>query len=95
MKEPAVYIMANRRQGALYTGVTSNLPQRAWQHREGVVDGFTTRYDCKRLVWYELHATMEYAILREKQLKAGSRAKKLALIQSANPAWDDLFPTLV
>ena len=95
MKEPAVYIMANRRNGTLYTGVTSNLPKRAWQHRESVVEGFTTRYDCKRLVWFELHATMEYAILREKQIKGGSRTRKLRLIESSNPAWDDLFPTLV
>ncbi|TZG25240.1 GIY-YIG nuclease family protein [Sphingomonas montanisoli] len=93
--EPAVYIMANHIKGTLYTGVTSDLPKRAWQHREGVVEGFTTRHGCKRLVWFELHSTMEYAILREKQLKAGSRAKKVALIQSANPAWDDLFSSLV
>nr|WP_206363561.1 GIY-YIG nuclease family protein [Sphingomonas crocodyli] len=93
--EPAVYIMDNRRQGTLYTGVTSNLPQRAWQHREGVVEGFTTRHDCKRLVWYELHATMEYAITRERQLKGGSRTCELRLIESTNPVWDDLFPSLV
>jgi len=83
--------MANRRNGAVYVGVTSDLVQRAWQHREGVIDGFTKRYGCKLLVWYELHSTMEYAILREKQLKAGSRKKKLNLIETMNPRWRDLF----
>ena len=91
MKQPAVYIMASKRNGTLYTGVTSNLPQRVWQHREGVADGFTKRYGCKMLVWFEIHDTMEAAILREKQIKAGSRKKKLALIESFNPQWRDLY----
>ena len=65
--QPAVYIVANKRNGAIYVGVTSNLVQRAWQHREGIVDGFTKRYGCKLLVWFELHSTMEYAIARECQ----------------------------
>jgi predicted GIY-YIG superfamily endonuclease len=95
MKQPAVYIMANRRNGTLYVGVTSNLPQRAWQHRTGLVSGFTKRYRCKRLVWYELHATMLDAIAREKQIKGGSRKKKLALIEATNPNWRDLFDELV
>nr|WP_267899706.1 GIY-YIG nuclease family protein [Erythrobacter aureus] len=90
-KEPCVYIMASRRNGTIYTGVTSNLPQRAWQHREGVADGFTKRYGCKVLVWFECHETMESAILREKQIKAGSRQDKLALIEMENPTWRDLF----
>jgi putative endonuclease len=94
MKQPAVYIMASRRNGTLYTGVTSNLPQRAWQHREGTADGFTRRYGCKLLVWFEAHATMESAILREKQIKAGSRAKKAALINALNPDWRDLHADL-
>ena len=89
--QPAVYLMANRKQGALYTGVTSDLPKRVWQHREGVAESFTKRYGCKRLVWFELHSTMEYAILREKQIKAGSRRKKIALIEEANPEWRDLY----
>ncbi len=89
--QPAVYIMANQNGGTLYIGVTSNLVQRAWQHREGVADGFTRRYNCKRLVWFELQGTMELAILREKQLKAGNRARKIALIEMANPDWRDLF----
>ena len=88
---PAVYIMANRRNGTLYVGVTSNLPQRAAQHRDGTVDGFTRRYGCKLLVWHEVHATMELAILREKQIKGGSRKRKLALIEGLNPEWRDLF----
>ena len=83
--------MASKRNGTLYTGVTSDLPQRAWQHREGVADGFTKRYGCKVLVWFEQHETMESAILREKQIKAGNRNKKLALIETANPTWRDLF----
>ena len=91
MKQPAVYIMANKRNGTLYTGVTSNLVQRVWQHREGVADGFTKRYGCKRLVWFEMADTMDSAICREKQIKAGSRAKKLALIEAVNPEWNDLY----
>jgi putative endonuclease len=91
LKQPAVYIMASRRNGTLYTGVTSNLPQRAYQHKEAVVPGFTSRYGCKLLVWYEVHETMESAILREKQIKGGSRKRKLALIESMNPSWRDLF----
>ncbi|WP_379548945.1 GIY-YIG nuclease family protein [Qipengyuania sp. DSG2-2] len=89
--QPACYIMASARNGTIYVGVTSDLPKRAYQHREGVADGFTQRHGCKMLVWFELHATMEHAILREKQLKAGSRKKKLALIESTNPQWRDLF----
>ncbi len=83
--------MASRRNGTLYVGVTSNLVQRAWQHREGIIEGFTARYGCKLLVWFELHATMEYAIGREKQLKGGSRKRKLALIEAGNPLWRDRF----
>ncbi|WP_086739503.1 GIY-YIG nuclease family protein [Erythrobacter colymbi] len=89
--QPAVYIMANHKNGTLYVGVTSDLPRRIWEHREGHVEGFTRRYGCKRLVWFELHATMEHAIAREKQIKGGSRAKKIALIEALNPEWRDLF----
>ena len=88
---PAVYIVVNHKSGTLYVGVTSDLAKRAWQHRGGEIDGFTKRYGCKRLVWFELHATMEHVILREKQLKAGSRSKKIALIEASNPEWRDLF----
>ena len=93
--QPAVYIMANRKHGTIYVGVTSNLVQRIWQHREGIGGGFTARYGCKRLVWFELHGTMENAILREKQLKAGSRAKKIALIEENNPDWQDLYGEII
>jgi putative endonuclease len=89
--QPAVCIMANRRNGTLYTGVTSDLPQRAWQHREGMSAGFTKRYGCELLVWYEWHDDIELAILREKQIKAGSRKRKLALIEAFNPTWRDLY----
>ena len=91
MKQPAIYIMASKRNGTLYTGVTSILVQRVWQHREGVIKGFTKRYGCKMLVWFELAGTMEAAITREKQVKAGSRGKKLALIEAQNPEWRDLY----
>jgi putative endonuclease len=94
MKQPCVYIAANRRNGTIYVGVTSNLPRRAFEHREGLVKGFSSKYRCKILVWYELHETMADAIAREKQIKAGSRAKKLALIEALNPQWKDLFETL-
>jgi putative endonuclease len=91
VKQPAVYIMANKRNGTIYTGVTSNLSQRAYQHREAMVDGFTKERGCKMLVWHEQHETMEAAITREKQIKGGSRKKKLALIEGLNPHWRDLF----
>jgi predicted GIY-YIG superfamily endonuclease len=87
--------MASKGHGTLYTGVTSNLPKRALEHREGLVGGFTAKYGCKTLVWYELHETMIEAITREKQIKAGSRAKKLALIEAVNPEWKDLSESLI
>ncbi|MBK9082315.1 MAG: GIY-YIG nuclease family protein [Rhizobiales bacterium] len=86
--------MANRRNGALYTGVTSDLSRRAHEHREGLVPGFTARYGCKSLVWYERYEAMTDAIAREKQIKAGSRARKMALIEAMNPQWQDLYETL-
>jgi putative endonuclease len=89
--QSAVYIVTNHKNGTIYTGVTSDLPQRAWQHREGLVEGFSKERGCKRLVWFELHSTMEYAIAREKQIKGGSRPKKIKLIEAANPEWRDLF----
>ena len=87
--------MASRRHGTLYTGVTSNLPKRAYEHREGLAKGFSTKYGCKMLVWYEVHETMIEAITREKQIKAGSRVKKLALIETLNPEWNDLYELLI
>lgn len=94
-RQPAVYMMASGPRGTLYVGVTSDLVRRAWQHRTGAVAGFTSRHGCVRLVWFELAGSMEGAIRREKQLKAGSRARKLALIEAANPGWFDLYPGLV
>ncbi|HLH48217.1 MAG TPA: GIY-YIG nuclease family protein [Roseiarcus sp.] len=89
-----MYIMASAPYGALYTGVTSNLAQRVRQHKDGVLSGFTSRYSCKQLVWYEHYDHMVDAIAREKQIKAGSRAKKVALVQSVNPKWSDLYDRL-
>lgn len=94
MKQPCVYIMASGRNGTLYTGVTSNLSQRAWQHRNGLMSGFTKRYGCKMLVWYEYFERMDDAIAREKQIKAGSRKDKLKLIEMLNPQWRDLYGDL-
>jgi predicted GIY-YIG superfamily endonuclease len=95
MEQPCVYIVANKRHGTLYTGVTSNLPRRAFEHREGVVKGFSAKYGCTILVWYELHETMIAAITREKPIKSGSRAKKLGLIEALNPDWKDLYDLLI
>ena len=92
---PVVYIMANKRNGTLYTGVTSDIIQRVYQHKQGLVPGFTKRYRCKRLVYYELSEDMYEAICREKQIKAGSRKKKLALIERMNPSWEDLYEPLL
>ena len=86
--------MASGRNGTLYTGVTSNLSQRAWQHRNGLMSGFTKRYGCKMLVWYEYFDRMDDAIAREKQIKAGSRKDKLNLIETLNPRWRDLYEDL-
>ena len=86
--------MASQRNGTLYTGVTSNLAERVHQHRTGTLPGFTHRYGCKLLVWYEHSPTMLDAITREKQIKAGSRGKKLTLVETMNPAWADLYETL-
>jgi predicted GIY-YIG superfamily endonuclease len=87
--------MASGRNGTPYTGVTSDLPKRACEHREGLVPGFSSKYGCKILVWYDLHDTMIDPITREKQIKAGSRKKKLALIEALNPDWKDLFDTSI
>ncbi len=95
MKNPCTYIMTNKRNGTLYTGVTSALAQRVWQHKEGLADGFTKTYRCKILVWYEQSSTMELAILREKQIKGGSRSKKIDLIEALNPQWLDLYSKII
>src|SRR5260370_14863661 len=90
MKQPCVYIVASRRHGTLYTGVTANLPRRAFEHREGLVKGFSAKYGCKVLVWYELHETMIESITRENQLTATSRATKSASLRGLNPHWSYL-----
>ena len=90
-KEFCVYILASRRNGTLYVGVTSNLVQRVWQHREGVLPGFSKRYDVKCLVWYEQHENAESAIVREKQIKKWNRQWKVDLIERSNPYWNDLY----
>jgi putative endonuclease len=94
-RNPAVYILASRYQGVLYTGVTSNLPQRIWQHKQKLVDGFCRQYNVDRLVWYESHADIYAAIVREKQIKKWKRAWKIELIEAGDPAWDDLYDTIL
>ncbi len=89
-RNPAVYIMASGFHGTLYTGVTSDLLKRVAQHREGIFAGFSSHYGCNRLVWFEMHATMEGAIVREKCVKRWRRAWKLTLVEAGNPAWRDL-----
>lgn len=89
-----VYMLASRRNGTLYIGMTDDLPRRVWQHRTGTVPGFTSRYDVKMLVWYEAHESREFAFARERQLKKWNRSWKLALIEEGNPAWRDLFDDL-
>ncbi len=94
-KQPAVYILASKRNGTLYIGVTSDLLKRVWEHRNNMVEGFSKRYGVRQLVWYELHERMESAIEREKRLKEWKRKWKLELIESTNPDWQDLYHTIV
>ena len=89
-----VYVMASSRNGTLYTGVTSDLPLRVAQHKEGTFAGFTEKYGCKMLVWFERHDEIEPAIVREKQIKEWKRLWKLRLIEELNPDWDDLYDGL-
>ena len=91
MKQPAVYMLASQRNGTLYIGVTSDLIQRVWQHKEGLSEGFTQEHGVKILVWYEQHETMESAISKEKSMKKWLRAWKLRAIEQANPEWNDLW----
>ncbi|MEO8400537.1 MAG: GIY-YIG nuclease family protein [Gammaproteobacteria bacterium] len=92
---PAIYIMANKRNGVLYTGVTSNLKCRVYQHKQGIIAGFTKQHNCHQLVYYEIFETMLNAIEKEKQIKSGSRKKKLMLIESMNPYWLDLYERIL
>jgi putative endonuclease len=90
-----VYFMTNRRDGILYVGVTSNLPRRAFEHRQGLISGFTKRYGFKRLIYCEHYDDIRYAIQREKTIKHWPRAWKVRLIHSVNPEWDDLYKMLI
>ena len=90
-KAPCVYILASRRNGTLYVGVTSNLLRRIWEHKADSIDGFTSRYGVHTLVWYEVHETMSSAISREKNIKRWNRRWKLELIERLNPDWRDLY----
>jgi len=94
-KQPAVYILASKRNGTLYIGVTSDLVKRIWEHKNNMVEGFTKLYGVHQLVWYEVHESMESAIEREKRLKEWKRKWKLELIESSNPNWQDLFNTII
>ncbi len=94
-KQPAVYILASKRNGPLYIGVTSDLVKRIWEHECNMVKGFTKRYGVHQLVWYELHESMESAIERERRLKGWKRKWKLELIESKNPNWEDLYQTII
>lgn len=93
-KQYCIYIMTNKRNTVLYTGVTNNLKRRVYEHREKMIDGFTKKYNVIKLVYYEQFDNIENAILREKQIKAGSRNKKIELIERMNPEWKDLYEEL-
>jgi putative endonuclease len=93
--QPCVYILASERNGTLYIGVTSDLVKRAWEHKSDFVEGFTKQYQVHTLVWYEMHANMESAITREKQLKEWKRQWKVELIEKSNPYWNDLYETIL
>lgn len=89
-----VYIMANRRNGTIYLGSTTDLARRVWEHRNNVVPGFTKRYGCHRLVWYERHDSLEAARERERRMKEWKRAWKLREIEGPNPDWVDLYDVI-
>ena len=94
-KQPAVYLLASKRNGTLYTGVTSNLVARVWEHKHNQAEGFSQKYAVHRLVYFELHQDMASAIVREKQIKKWKRQWKLALIEKNNPDWKDLYDEIV
>ena len=94
-KQFYVYMLASQRNGTLYTGMTSDLVKRVWQHRNGEVEGFTKRYGVKRLVFYEIHQSAESAITREKQIKKWRRKWKLCIIEKDNPYWEDLYDKII
>ncbi len=94
MKKPAIYIMANKKNGTIYVGVTADLIKRVFQHKNGITKGFVDKYGCKTLVYYEFCDNILDAIAREKQIKGGSRAKKIELIESVNSLWIDLYDSI-
>ena len=94
-RQPCVYLLASRRNGTLYIGVTSDLIKRIWQHKNDLVEGFTREHGVHTLVWFEQHQTMESAIQREKALKKWKRAWKLELIEEANPEWRDRYAEII
>ena len=94
-RQLCVYILTNQRNGTLYTGVTSDLPRRIWEYKTKVAKGFTEKYGLDKLVWYEMHLTMESAILKEKIVKRWKRKYKLKTIEAMNPGWRDLYEELV
>jgi putative endonuclease len=93
-KQYYIYIMTNKRNTVLYTGVTNDLKRRVYEHKEKLVEGFTKKYNITKLVYYEVFDTIEHAILREKQIKGGSRQKKIDLVNSMNKEWWDLYEEL-
>ena len=95
MKQPCVYILASQWRGTLYTGVTSDLVKRVWQHKNDIIDGFTKEHCIHTLVWYEQHGLMDSAIQREKVIKEWKRAWKIALIEEENSMWRDLYPAII
>lgn len=94
-KQPTVYILASKRNGTLYTGVTSDLLKRIWEHKNDFIDGFTKKYPVHLLVYFELHEDMQAAITREKQIKKWNRKWKINLIEEQNPQWDDLWDRII
>ncbi len=94
-RQPCVYLLASKQNGTLYTGVTSNLVKRVWEHKNVLTDGFTSKYGVHTLVWYEIHATMESAIKREKAIKNWKRVWKIKIIEEMNPGWCDFYPDLL
>jgi putative endonuclease len=95
MKKPCVYIITNKSNGTIYTGVTSDLARRIYQHKQKLIEGFSAQYGLDKLVWYQTAATMEAAITEEKRIKGGSREAKLNLIRKMNPQWRDLYKDII
>ena len=94
-KQPATYILANKKKGVLYAGVTSNLVKRIWEHKQHLADGFTKKYHLHKLVYFELHEDMLEAVVREKQIKKWRRDWKVGLIERENPEWRDLYNDII